>query len=182
MEPAANPNPPAVEVRDALEADSSAIAEALVQAWRAAYAGIIDAGFLDAMDAQDITGRWARTLAGESASRPIVAVVDGDVVGFCQFGAPRDEAARGTGELYALNLLPACWGRGLGTLLLREAAGRLRARGYSEAYLWVADGNRRATDLYVRHGWQDTGASKQDLRFTPPLLERRFRIGLEGPG
>lgn len=179
MDPAANPIPTAVEVREAIEADASAIAQALVAAWRAAYAGIIDAGFLDAMNVELITGRWVRTLAGGTISRPIVAVVGGEVVGFCQFGAPRDEAGKGVGELYALNLLPECWGRGLGTLLLREAANRLRALGYSEAYLWVADANQRAIDLYLRHGWQDTGTTKEDLRFTRPLVERRFRIGLD---
>ncbi|WP_411730549.1 GNAT family N-acetyltransferase [Paeniglutamicibacter sp.] len=177
METAANPTPHAAEVRDAIEEDASALAEALVKAWRAAYAGIIEAGFLDGMNVELITGRWSLTLAGGTVSRPIVAVVGGEVVGFCQFGVPRDEAATGVGELYALNLLPACWGRGLGTLLLREASNRLCAAGYSEAYLWVADGNQRAIDLYLRHGWHDAGRTKAERRFTPPLLERRFRIG-----
>lgn len=99
-------------------------------------------------------------------------------MGFCQFGAPRDKSAKGTGELHALNLLPACWGRGLGTLLLLEATVALRRPGYSTAYLWVAEGNRRATELYERHGWHDTGTTKEDARFTPDLLERRFAIDL----
>ncbi|MCV9995610.1 GNAT family N-acetyltransferase [Paeniglutamicibacter sp. ZC-3] len=179
MEPVAKPNTPVVAVRDAVQDDAAAIARALVAAWRAAYAGIIDAAFLESMDVDLIARSWARTLARGTVSRPIVAVVGGDVVGFCQFGVPRDEAAASTGELYALNLLPECWGRGLGTVLLHEAAGRLRVRGYSEAYLWVAEGNQRAMDLYLRHGWRDTGITKEDPRFTPPLMERRFRIGFD---
>ena len=179
MEPVAKPNAPVVELRDAVQDDAPAIARALVAAWRAAYAGIIGAAFLESMDVDLIARSWARTLARGMAARPIVAVVGGDVVGFCQFGVPRDEAAANAGELYALNLLPDCWGRGLGTVLLRAAAERLRVRGYSEAYLWVAEGNQRAMDLYLRHGWRDTGMTKEDPRFTPPLIERRFRIGFD---
>ncbi|MFL4477658.1 GNAT family N-acetyltransferase [Paeniglutamicibacter sp. ORCA_105] len=179
MEPVAKPNAPVVELRDAVQDDAPAIARALVAAWRAAYAGIIDAAFLESMDVDLIARSWARTLARGMVYRPIVAVVGAEVVGFCQFGVPRDKAAADVGELYALNLLPECWGRGLGTVLLREAAGRLRVRGYAEAYLWVAEGNQRAMDLYLRHGWRDTGITKGDPRFTPPLIERRFRLDFD---
>ncbi|MDQ0094601.1 GNAT family N-acetyltransferase [Paeniglutamicibacter psychrophenolicus] len=181
MEPAAtqNPNPENVGlVRRAVEQDAAALAEALVQAWRAAYAGIIDAAFLKSMDVQQIAGRWAISLGRDTGEKPLVAVLDGEVVGFCQFGVPRDASAQGTGELYALNLLPACWGRGLGTLLLLETTAALRRLGYATAYLWVAEGNRRAMDLYGRHGWHDTGTTKEDARFTPALLERRYAIEL----
>ena len=174
-----NPNPEqAGLVRRAVEQDAGALAEALVQAWRAAYAGIIDAAFLDSMDVQRISGRWAHSLGRDTGEKPLVAVLDGEDVGFCQFGVPRDESAKGTGELYALNLLPACWGRGLGTLLLLEATVALRRLGYAAAYLWVAEGNRRAMDLYERHGWHDTGTTREDARFTPALLERRYGIEL----
>ena len=178
MEPAATPNPEAVVLRHADAQVAGALAEALVQAWRAAYAGIIDAEFLESMNVQQISGRWANSLGRDTGEKPLVAVVDGEVVGFCQFGVPRDESAQGTGELYALNLLPACWGRGLGTLLLLEATVALRRLGYAAAYLWVAEGNRRAMDLYERHGWHDTGTTREDARFTPALLERRFAIDL----
>lgn len=130
------------------------------------------------MDAQQISGRWANSVVRDTGEKPLVAVLDGEVVGFCQFGVRRDESATGTGELYALNLLPACWGRGLGTALLLEATAELRRLGYATAYLWVAEENRRAMDLYERPGWHDTGTTKEDARFTPALLERRFGIDL----
>lgn len=181
MEPAANQNlnpENAGLARRAVGPDAGALAEALVQVWRAAYAGIIDAAFLESMNVQQISGRWAHSLGRDTGEKPLVAVVDGEVVGFCQFGVPREESAQGTGELYALNLLPACWGRALGTVLLLEATAELRRLGYGTAYLWVAEGNRRAMDLYERHGWHDTGTTREDARFTPALLERRFAIDL----
>lgn len=166
------------QVRDALEADAEAMARALVGAWRAAYPGILDADFLARMDVARIAASWAKSLAADAGARPLVAVLDGEVVGFCQFGEPRDDAETHTGELYALNLLPSCWGRGLGTALMFEALDALHRSGYTQVYLWVAAGNRRAMDLYERHGWRDTGVTKSDARFTPALFEHRYAIEL----
>ncbi|MDO5744193.1 MAG: GNAT family N-acetyltransferase [Micrococcaceae bacterium] len=70
------------------------------------------------------------------------------------------------------------WGCGLGSRLLGEAHEGLRRHGYRRVHLWVADGNLRAIDLYERHGWHTTGITKNDGRFTPPLLEHHLAIEL----
>ena len=86
--------------------------------------------------------------------------------------------AEGTGALHALNLAPAYWSRGLGSELFLASVNGLCAMGYERAYLWVADGNDRAIRCYERHGWCQDGETKQDARFDPPLLKRRFSVSL----
>jgi ribosomal protein S18 acetylase RimI-like enzyme len=57
------------------------------------------------------------------------------------------------GTLWQLAVLPALRSRGLGTLLVRAAEERIRARGLRRAELGVEDGNPRARALYERLGY-----------------------------
>lgn len=77
-------------VREAVAADAPALAEVLATAWRAAYMGIIDADFLAGMSIRETTDRWESILRENTQVPPRVAVLDGAVVGFCQFGVLRD--------------------------------------------------------------------------------------------
>ncbi|ASN38760.1 GNAT family N-acetyltransferase [Arthrobacter sp. 7749] len=178
MDPEPELGSSSVIVREATVTDAAPVARALVAAWRAAYRGIIGQDFLDAMDEQRIGDSWRETLARGAGVPPLVIISADHVVGFCQVGEPRDMPQPDTGELFALNLHPDAWGRGLGSALLSAASEQLLALGYRRAYLWVADGNQRAIDLYLRHGWHDTAMTKTDPRFTPPLLEHCYAITL----
>ncbi|QXQ09227.1 GNAT family N-acetyltransferase [Paeniglutamicibacter sp. Y32M11] len=176
MEPETELGSSSVIVREATVADAAPMARALVAAWRAAYRGIIGQDFLEAMDEQRIGASWRETLVRGAGVPPLVIVSANHVVGFCQVGEPRDKSQTDTGELFALNLHPDAWGHGLGSALLSAASAQLLALGYRRAYLWVADGNQRAIDLYLRHGWHDTAITKTEYKFTPPLLEHRYAI------
>lgn len=178
MDPEPELGSSSVIVREATVTDAAPMARALVAAWRAAYRGIIGQDFLDAMDEQRIGDSWRETLVRGAGVPPMVIISADHVVGFCQVGEPRDMPQPDTGELFALNLHPDAWGRGLGSALLSAASEQLLAWGYRRAYLWVADGNQRAIDLYLRHGWHDTAMTKTDPRFTPPLLEHCYAITL----
>ncbi|WP_082699363.1 GNAT family N-acetyltransferase [Arthrobacter sp. EPSL27] len=162
-------------IRDAVPGDAPDFATSQIVAWRAAYAGILDAGYLAGMDVERLTTGWARILGDPDRNvRRLAVTVDGTAVGWSGFGRPRDEVPGGTGELHALNVLPAYWSRGLGPALFQASVEGLRTMGYERAYLWVAAGNCRAIRFYERHGWCPDGLTKQDARFDPPLLERRF--------
>ena len=176
MDPETELGSSSVIVREATVADAAPMARALVAAWRAAYRGIIGQDFLEAMDEQRIGASWRETLVRGAGVPPLVIVFADHVVGFCQVGEPRDVSPPDTGELFALNLHPDAWGRGLGSALLSAAGAQLLALGYRRAYLWVADGNQRAIELYLRHGWHDTAITKTEYKFTPPLLEHRYAI------
>ena len=53
---------------------------------------------------------------------------------------------------------------------------RLHADGFTQAGLWVLDGNERALHFYRRQGWAETGSTKtdRDLCGGVPLRERRL--------
>ncbi|GAA2749728.1 GNAT family N-acetyltransferase [Kitasatospora cinereorecta] len=62
-------------------------------------------------------------------------------------------AAPGAGVLWQLAVVPALQSCGLGTLLIRAAEERIRARGLRRAELAVEEGNPRARALYERLGY-----------------------------
>jgi GNAT superfamily N-acetyltransferase len=171
-------------IREAAPSDAPEFAFSQILAWREAYAGILEAEYLAGMDFERLTRSWARILEDDDQNvRRLAVTVEGAAVGWSGFGKPRDPVSEGTGEIHALNLLPAYWSRGLGSELFAASVDGLRAMGYERAYLWVADGNDRAHRFYDRHGWRPDGATKRDSRFDPPLLESRLSKSLlEDPG
>jgi ribosomal protein S18 acetylase RimI-like enzyme len=73
------------------------------------------------------------------------------VLGFCAAGHARGDDELGLGELYALNVDPAAWGRGAGRALLAAATTWLDAR-FRSSILWVLEANPRARRLYEARG------------------------------
>ena len=49
-------------IREAVPGDAPDFASSQILAWRAAYAGILDAGYLAGMDVERLTEGWARML------------------------------------------------------------------------------------------------------------------------
>lgn len=160
-----------VHVRWARVDDAAGVAAVHVDAWRAAYAGLIDQSVLDALRVEQRTASWtswiARSLDGiptDSDERPshrmLVAELDGRVLGWAGFGAGRDADDSERGELAGLYAHPNVWSSGVGHALIMRAEAELRAEGWNEAYLWVLRGNTRAVDFYERHGWHADGGEK----------------------
>jgi ribosomal protein S18 acetylase RimI-like enzyme len=104
-----------------------------------------------------------------------VAELDGEVVGFAGVGSCRDEEA--LGELYTIYLLPSCWGRGIGRALLERAEESLRSSGFTQALLWVMEGNERAERFYRAAGWV-RDARKVDTLWGVEVPELSYRKDL----
>jgi GNAT superfamily N-acetyltransferase len=68
--------------------------------------------------------------------------------------------ASGSGELYAIYVLPEAWRRGVGRAWHGAAAHVLHGRGCREARLWVLRDNPRAREFYLSMGWTRDGAEK----------------------
>jgi GNAT superfamily N-acetyltransferase len=143
-----------VDIRPLTDADVDAVAAVHVRSWQAAYAGIIPAGVLAAMDPAARAARMRAREAGP-AERTLVAVADGAVVGFAMVGPDRDED--GPGELYALYVDPDHWGTGAGRALIGAARAELAAAGFRVMRLWVLEGNHRARRFYERAGLAPDG-------------------------
>lgn len=167
-------------VRRAKVDDTRAIARIRVEGWRVAYAGLLDAGMLAALDPErEARVRRARWDAHHADPRgaELVAEVDGETVGWAVTGPARESDAVRHGELYALYVHPSGWSTGVGHALMVAAEDALRGAGFRHALLWVLDGNERAAGFYERHGWREDGRTKVDDRqiagMSAVLRERR---------
>jgi GNAT superfamily N-acetyltransferase len=160
-----------IAVRPAGPADAGPIAAIHVEAWRVAYAGILDPEFLHRISVEERRASWATHLAAvppyhhthvaEARAYGSVPGPDGgEVVGFCACGPTRDPDVTGRAEVYAVYIDPPRWGQGAGTALMEASRLALLGDGYTEAVLWVLEANRRARDFYERSGWVADGATK----------------------
>lgn len=161
-------------IRTATPADAAGFARVQIEAWQAAYRGILPQDYLDRMDQARLTVGWKGRLAAVGSDvRQLTLCAGDDVVGWSGFGMPRDEVEDGIGEVHAINVSPTFWSRGFGSALFSRSVSDLAAMGYRCGYLWVADGNDRAMSFYERHGWTADGGTKDDDRFTPALRQLR---------
>lgn len=138
--------------------DAGALAACHVACWREAYADVLSAELLAALDVDARTQSWGRALANTEGYA--VAEVDGDVVGFAGVRSSTDDPAPRERELWGLYLRAAHHGRGSGQALLDAVLGD------DPASLWVAEKNPRAHAFYRRNGFTPDG-----VRTTVPAWE-----------
>ena len=125
-------------------------------AWKEAYRGLLSQGFLDA---RTLEFSEERALGAFRAGVSTLLAKDGDeVVGFADYGPCRDEDMEETGEVYAIYLLSAYYGRGIGAGLMNSALQGVA--GFSKAVVWVLEGNERAIRFYEGFGFRFDGASQ----------------------
>lgn len=106
-------------------------------------------------------------------SPPLVAEVEGKIVGFVAVGPTNDES--GDGELYAIYVHPDHWGTGVGRALMRAGEERLRELGHRDAHLWVLADNPRARRFYQAAGWSTDRTERRIEAFGFVLDEVRYQ-------
>lgn len=145
----------ALTVRPADVEDADAIAAVHVQAWREAYAHLLPAAFLAALDVDARAARW-RGIIAQPEVDVFVAELDGALVGWTSAGPGRDESAVRDRELEGIYVLARHHGSGAGQALLDTVLGT------APAFLWVAEGNPRAEAFYRRNGFERDGTVKHE--------------------
>jgi ribosomal protein S18 acetylase RimI-like enzyme len=156
--------------------DVDALGALHVRAWQAAYAGMMPADFLAGLRSEDRAAMWRGWFADPGTAALSVGVLDERVCGFVCFGphASDDDEV----EVYALNVDPDAWGRGVGTALLEHAVAVLESQHEGDAVLWVVAENERARRLYEAAGWAWDGGSSTDDVGGMPVTELRYRLPL----
>jgi ribosomal protein S18 acetylase RimI-like enzyme len=167
----------AVELRDARRGDEPAVAELHVRSWQEAYRGLMPDEFLDRLDPRDRAERYGFESSEKGAPTTVLAIVGGEerFAGFVTFGASRDGDLPDHGEIAALYVDPDRYGGGIGRLLMAEARRRLIDLEYTEAFLWVLQGNDRARGFYESEGWSPDGSSRIEEPYGIVSTVDRFR-------
>jgi GNAT superfamily N-acetyltransferase len=171
-----------MRIRPITEADIDAVAAVHVRTWRIAYAGIVPAEHLAAMDPA-VSAEQRRTRRVRPDQHTLVADEDGRIAGFASFGPYRREDEsydENMGELYAIYVSPDHWGKGIGRDLLKAAKDGLAEAGFPAMRLWVLAENHGARRFYERMDLEldgvtqfytprGTTAQLPELRYATPL-------------
>jgi GNAT superfamily N-acetyltransferase len=169
-------------LREATPADARGIAVVHVASWRAAYKGLMADKILDGLSVDRRELNWFAELSDpRELSGCAVAEKDAAIVGFASWGVPEDpddRSADETGELHAIYLAPQVWGQGIGRQLMERAVEGLRAAGFSQAVLWVVEGNERSRRFYDLAGWSLDGGRKTECMPGIEAPAVRYRITL----
>lgn len=169
-----------MRLRDPVAADAQALGRVHVRAWREGYKdGLMPDEYLLGLSVEERAAMWSEALARQPQDRGarLVSVDDDDTVtGFILVGPVEGDRDTREGEVYALNVDPAFWGRGHGGALLSEGTTRLRQYGFEEAILWVHSGNRRARRFYERAGWLDDVTKRRIEVLGVEVPETRYRL------
>ena len=123
--------------------DASDLAEIWHLGWRDGHLGHVPEELVEVRTEESFRAR-----AADHAGQMTVAVINGAIAGFVL--VVEDEVE----QVY---VAAAHRGTGVAAALMREAERRVRANGYSETWLAVVAGNRRARAFYERSGWRDEG-------------------------
>jgi len=160
-------------VRRAVPADARAVEDLRLAGWRAAYAGLLDAGFLARRAVDDGAVAVREAMLADPGVVCLVAEDDRGPAGFATAMAARDDDLDPavTTELGGLYLRPDRWRQGLGTRLLAAA---LAERPAPVLVLWVIEENVRARRFYERQGFRPDGG-RRVLDLGGPAPEVRYR-------
>ena len=150
-----------MRVKAATPDDARSMAEVHVASWRAAYAGIVTAGYLAGLSVEQREVSWKRQLL-EGVPQVLIARDGPGVIGFIAFGACRDkEAPSSFAEIWAVYVLPSHWSLGVGRALWLAARESLLDQGFAAVTLWVLALNARGIRFYSAAGFAvDPGSEK----------------------
>jgi GNAT superfamily N-acetyltransferase len=169
-----------IELREARRGDELAVADVHIRAWQEAYRGLMADEFLDALEVEDRAGRYTFESLDPDGPTTLLAVQEGEdcgeiILGFATFSRSRDVDASDHGEIVALYVDPERYEGGVGRMLMAEARRRLWEAGFTEALLWVLDGNDRAARFYEGEGWTRDGAKRVEEPYGVVSEVSRFR-------
>ena len=165
-------------VRPATPDDLDAIVAIHVAGFRAGNAPHLPPEDADRMDAERSTAGWREVLESPAPQAAVLvaeAQSDGALAGVVGAGGSRDaDTGPDSGEVYALYVDPKCWGLGVGAALDSASREHLATHGFTEAVLWVLEGNERARRFYEREGWHADGDRRDHLG----AMAVRYRVKL----
>jgi len=145
-------------IRDSTDEDVPLVATLHANSWRSGYRNLLSERYLEKEIYRERLTVWQQRFSKASQKPMFVLVAEANsmLVGFvCVF--PDEDAVFGS-LLDNLHVLPALTGRGIGRMLLSDAAKRLVTNGsFGGLYLWVIQQNERARRFYENAGARVVG-------------------------
>lgn len=141
------------------------VAEAHFQGVRAALDAVAREkrflAFTQAPSEEEAFAFYRSVIAG--AGCQLVALVDGQVVGWCDI-LPTHGEARSHVATLGIGLIPSARGRGIGAKLMQATIAAAWSRGFTRIELTVRADNTNAKALYERFGFETEGFMRHAFR------------------
>ncbi|WP_243387641.1 GNAT family N-acetyltransferase [Bacillus kexueae] len=125
-------------IRKATVEDSKQIAKVHINSWKTTYKGIISDSYLASLSYEKKEKFWRNV---SNLDNVLVAVLNGEIVGFITYGPTRFPHLPYDGEVYAFYLLQKAQRQGIGTKMFKEAAKELKKQDLNSFLVWVMEKN-----------------------------------------
>ena len=140
-------------IRPATLADSPAIAYVHTKAWQESYVDMIDQSYLNALTIDERLTLRRHILSNASPDHiHLVAVLEDEIIGFCDAGPSFEPSEHYKGEVYAIYLLQPFKKVGIGALLMKEAIQHLMQKKLMPYAILVLEANHPARGFYEKMG------------------------------
>jgi ribosomal protein S18 acetylase RimI-like enzyme len=140
-------------IRQAALADAPAIVRVHITSWQEAYKGIVDQDHLDNLSYSDRLARREKILSATGKdSIHLVALVDNQIVGFCDAGPSFEASQDYIGEIHTVYIIEPFKHLGIGTALMKAAISHLTEKKLIPYIIHVLSDNLPARSFYERFG------------------------------
>ena len=153
---------PNVSFREATIADCVAVARVHVRSWRESFAGIVPQAFLAKMSVERRARAFEQGFSAPFYRMHVAEVPERGIVGFADFGEPREDIDGYEGELYAIYLLPEFQRKGIGERLFNLGVEFLKGGGKDSMYL-LALAVSPYRPFYEKMGGQIAGGKQVEI-------------------
>jgi GNAT superfamily N-acetyltransferase len=151
-----------ISFREATVADCLAVAGVHVKSWQESFAGIVPQNFLDKMSVEKRANAFEKGFSVDSYKMYVAEVAECGVVGFADFGEPREDIDAYEGELYAIYLLPEFQRKGIGERLFNLGVEFFVDSGKSSMYLLALEVSPYKS-FYEKMGGEIAGKKRIEL-------------------
>lgn len=148
-------------IRKAKDEDAKRIAKVHVDSWRTTYKGIVPDLFLERLNYEEREEIWKKAIPTGSVF--VAENETGEIIGFANGGKERSGQYPGyVGELYAIYLLEAFQGQGIGSLLVKKVMEYLKELGLFPMVIMAISENP-ACKFYEAIGGKKIGTEEAEI-------------------
>jgi GNAT superfamily N-acetyltransferase len=151
--------------REATTEDCAAVARVHVRSWRESFAGIVPQTFLDKLSIENRTSAFEQRFSAGTYKMYVAEAAGPGILGFADFGEPRQSIDGYGAELYAIYLLPEFQRRGVGERLFNLVKEALARSGIDSMYLLALEASPYRP-FYEKMGGRITGSEQIELEGT----------------